>query len=195
MVVSFTNVLILVYFIRLVVFFLSLACLQTRAHEYGFRHFTAMSAFDFASGYVVFQSSAEVDYAPCDSDDRWYYFFFESGFVHDVPTFLIKTCKPDASGSVITGCTLPSIREVLRVVLAKRRVTCNEVVMLMRIEAYYHLDVVLHLSNDMEDLLAVDHDAEATSDLQTSRLLVRLTSRPVWVAIFQRPKRNIFCTG
>lgn len=49
------------------------AHLQNGVHDYGFRHLIYWSTLDEASAYVAFQSSTEVDWTPCGTDECWYY--------------------------------------------------------------------------------------------------------------------------
>lgn len=44
------------------------------------------SSLDYGSGYVSFQWSAEVDCMPCDTDEHWFYYMLDLGWVHEVHT-------------------------------------------------------------------------------------------------------------
>lgn len=85
--------------------------------------------------------------------------------VHDVPTDVVETCKRDSSGDLITGRTVLSL-EVSFVAPAERRVVFDETAAQMRLERDGRVDIVSLLTNDMDNLLAVEVDVKDESDLQ-----------------------------
>lgn len=69
-----------------------------------------------------------------DTDERWFYYTFDSWPVLDVSIGMGETCKPDVRGEVITGRALPS-HEVLWLVSARHCIIFDESKALMQIEA------------------------------------------------------------
>lgn len=114
---------------------------------------------------MAFQRSAELYWTPCDTDERWFYYTFDSGSVQDVPTGLIETCKWNANDNVINGCALTS-REISGAFTAERDVTFDEAKSLMQVEGDERDDDMTPPNNSVQDHLAVDDDAEDDWDLQ-----------------------------
>lgn len=141
-----------------------LARLRTRAHDYSFCHPMDRSAYDYASAYVEFQRLTEVDWPRCNIDDCWNYYTFKSGSIHDVPTSVVETRKPDAGGNLITGRTLP-LREVFWVVPGEHRATFDKATAPMRFEGNDRVEDVPPPSNGIEDRLAMEVNLEDDWDL------------------------------
>lgn len=76
--------------------------LPIRVHDFGFRHPIDRSAFLYESADLRSQRSADVDWATCDTDDRWYCYTFDSGSLHDVTTSVVEKSQRDASDNLIT---------------------------------------------------------------------------------------------
>lgn len=165
MVLSATNLLILVYFIRFVVLFVPLpARLQTCAHDYSFCLLIYGSVFDYSSAYISYQGLSEVNQPPSDNGDLWYYNTFESGSTHNLQIGVVETRKRNAIGNLITGGTLPS-HDVSWVASAEHHITFDEAAVLMQLEEDGYVDDLWPLPNDMEDPLAVENDVEDGWDL------------------------------
>lgn len=75
--------------------------LGTIIHVYGFCHAIDGSFFEYASAYVAFQGLAEIDWMPCDTDERWVYHILDSESVHEAQHAKVATRLLDASGMVI----------------------------------------------------------------------------------------------
>lgn len=73
---------------------------------------------------------------------------------------MVETCHWDASGSLTTGCALPSPERSLVVP------AFDEAAALIRIEGDDRVNDVTPLTIDMKDPLAVKVDAEVDCDLQ-----------------------------
>lgn len=113
----------------------------------------------YVSGRWVLQCCADVDWTPCDRDDRCFYYAFDYRFVHDVPTGVVETGKRYNNGKVITGQEL-QLHQVLLVVLAKRRGMFDEAKVLKWAERDEHEEGVPLPDTVKEDLLAFNIDAE-----------------------------------
>lgn len=59
---------------------------------------------------------------PCDTDDGWYCYTLESGFVHDVAGGVVRKHKRDASDKLITRSTFDMAQGVLG---GSHRVVCH----------------------------------------------------------------------
>lgn len=91
-------------------------------HDYGYHDLINWASFDCSSAYDLLQRSKEVNWTPCNTDGHLFYYTFDLGSVHDVPTVEVKTCKLDSQGIVFTGQEFPWYY-VSWLVLAELRVT------------------------------------------------------------------------
>lgn len=102
-----------------------------------FHHPIDGSFFDFVSAYVAFHRSGKVDWTPCDMDKHCFYYMFDQGCVHDVPTVMGEMRTLHANRSFVMGRALPT-RPVPWDVPAKPKDTFDESKVLMQVEGYEH---------------------------------------------------------
>lgn len=138
--------------------------LRTFNHLYRFHPLIYGSAFDFASAYVVFQPSVDVDWMQYDNDDRWFYYMTELGPFHDVPREVVKIRERDSNGNIVTRPAFP-LHQVLWAVTAERRVMLDEEEALMQVEEDEHEEDVPPPEEIIKDVLAVGVEEEDGWDL------------------------------
>lgn len=102
---------------------------------------------------------AGVDWTSCDTDEHLLYYTFDSVYIPDVASEVVKTYKRNGIGKVVTGRALTS-RQVSGVNPAERWVTLDEAKALMQIDWYEREEDVPPLNTAIEYILAVDADAE-----------------------------------
>lgn len=81
--------------------------LETSPHDYRFCHIIDDSTFDNVFGYDLFYSSNGVDWTPCNSGRRRFYYTFDSGPFHDLPITAVEAWKMEAKGNIFIGYGVP----------------------------------------------------------------------------------------
>lgn len=79
------------------------ATFWTPSFDYGFHHLIDVFMSEYRAVDVAFPSSAELNWSQCNTEERWLYYKFSLGSIHDIPSWFMEIRKNDVNLSVNAG--------------------------------------------------------------------------------------------